>query len=238
MNTFFQFKNFTIHQDKCAMKVCTDACLFGAYVANKLEQDKLPIKNILDIGTGTGLLSLMLAQKVNTMIDAVELNEVAHMQAKGNIEVAPFKNINIHHADILAFSSKVKYDFIICNPPFFENQLKSANKERNAAMHATTLSYIQLTEVIKQNLSENGIAALLLPFYALQDFTKILSAEYLFINDQINVKHNPTKPFFRAMLRISLKKTTINLEEISIKNKDGQYADEFVNLLKDYYLNF
>ena len=182
MNTFFQFKKFIIHQDKCAMKVCTDACLFGAYVANKLEADNFNLNKILDIGAGTGLLSLMLAQKCYEKIDAIELDENAFLQARKNIENSPFRNqIEILNVDILTFSANEKYDLIICNPPFFENQLKSDTAERNAAMHATTLSLLQLVQVIKSNLTLAGKAYLLLPYYAIANFEKNLFENKLFI---------------------------------------------------------
>ena len=119
MNSWFQFKQFTVHQDKCAMKVCTDACLFGAWVANKLVQNKITAKNILDIGCGTGLLSLMLAQKTNAVIDSVEIDASAFDQAKQNISLSSWKEkIQLYHNSINNFEPLTRYDFIICNPPF------------------------------------------------------------------------------------------------------------------------
>ena len=153
MNTWFQFKQFTIHQEKTAMKVCTDACLFGAWVANKIELNEINADNILDIGCGTGLLSLMLAQKTKAQIDAVEIDKNAFEQAKENINLTEWKEqINIHHGSIIDFKSNKKYDLIICNPPFYENQLKSVDSARNKAMHATTLSYKDLIFVLKNKI--------------------------------------------------------------------------------------
>ena len=239
MNSYFQFKQFKIHQDKCAMKVCTDACLFGAWVANKIETEKIIPNSILDIGSGTGLLSLMLAQKINTKIDAVELDKAAYLQSKENIDTANFKNnISLHYADIISFNPKGKYDCIIINPPFFENQLKSTNKERNAAMHATTLSFEELVAAIKNNLTENGIAFLLLPFYAVNDFEKILHNQNLFITEQVNVKHTDKHSFFRAMLQVGFTNSSSTTSSISIKALDGNYSNSFLALLNDYYLNF
>ena len=238
MNSYFQFKQFTIHQDKCAMKVCTDACLFGAWVANKIEAEKTNPKNILDIGAGTGLLSLMLAQKINTKIDAVELEEPAYLQSKENIAAANFKNnISVHHADIISFNPREKYDCIISNPPFFENQLKSNDKERNAAMHATTLSFEELVLAIKNNLTEDGTTFLLLPFYAVADFEKIMHNQNLFITEQVNVKHTDKHNFFRAMLQIGFNNNALAIESISIKNEVGVYSGQFIDLLKSYYLH-
>jgi tRNA1Val (adenine37-N6)-methyltransferase len=237
MNNFFQFKQFIIQQDQCAMKVCTDACLFGAYIANKLQTKNIFPKNILDIGTGTGLLSLILAQKKYKNIDAVELDEKACKQALQNIEDSIFKDqINIFNANIITFTAKEKYDFIICNPPFFENQLRSIDDKRNAAMHATTLSFVQLIKVIKQHLSANGTASLLLPNYAVEDFSKTLFTENLFVMEQVNIKHAPSKNFFRTILTISFVEKNMEEKEIAIKNTGDEYSNEFVELLKDYYL--
>jgi tRNA1Val (adenine37-N6)-methyltransferase len=237
MNSYFKFKQFTIQQDKCAMKVCTDACLFGAWVANNLVTQKINPTTILDIGTGTGLLSLMLAQKIDTAITAVEIDENAYIQAKKNIEASVFKNkITIHVADITQQIFPKKFDTVICNPPFFEDQLKTNNAARNAAMHATTLSYAALAKAINNNLTEIGSAFLLLPHYAVAQFEKILAAENLFVQHIENVKHSPTHPFFRAFL--SIRKSTIakTSTEIFIKNENGNYTENFIALLKDYYL--
>jgi tRNA1Val (adenine37-N6)-methyltransferase len=219
------------------MKVCTDACLFGSYIANKLVQISNETTNVLDIGAGTGLLSLMLSQKVNAHIDAVEIDASAYVQAKSNIEAASIGNkITLFQNDILDFDNHKKYDIIISNPPFFENQLKSDNDHRNAAMHATTLSFVDLIRKISQLLSPNGNAYLLLPYYAVPDFEKLLEQQNLFVTEQLNVKHNPAKPFFRAMIEIGFEKKQKVENEISINNADGAYSNEFIFLLKDYYL--
>ncbi len=235
MNSYFQFKQFTINQDKCAMKVCTDACLFGAWVANKLQTNKP--SNILDIGSGTGLLSLMLAQKIDTKIHSVEIDEDAFVQAKKNIEDSVFKNsINILFADITTQEFATKFDAIICNPPFFENQLKSNNAERNTAMHATTLSYKALSTTLHKNLTKNGSAFLLLPHYAVSIFEKELALKNLYTNHIVQIKHSPTHDFFRDVLVISKTFTSKKITEISIKNDEGNYSNDFIYLMKDYYL--
>lgn len=237
MNTYFQCKQFTIQQDKCAMKVCTDACLFGAWVADYLLLQKINPATILDIGTGTGLLSLMLAQKIETTITAIEIVEAAYTQAKENIENSNFKNnITVQLEDITKANFTEKFNTIICNPPFFENQLKSNDAARNTAMHATTLTYEALATAIQKNLSENGNAFLLLPYYAIAIFEKELNSNCLFANHILQIKHSPTHEFFRAVLIISKKSFVKNTTEISIKNNDGKYSEDFVRLLKDYYL--
>ena len=238
MNTWFQFKQFTIHQDKCAMKVCTDACLFGAWVAKKLALREIIAENILDIGCGTGLLNLMLAQKSKAEIDAVEIDEDAFKQAKDNTNSSKWsEKINIHHASIKDFQSLKKYDLIICNPPFYENQLKSENSERNMAMHATTLSYSELVLQIKKHLAPNGITAVLLPYETVKNFEVMLLNQKLFITEKLNVAHSPSHPFFRSMLLISDKENEQFEHCFHIKNNDKEYSNEFKELLEDYYLN-
>jgi tRNA1Val (adenine37-N6)-methyltransferase len=239
MNTFFQFKQFTIHQNKCAMKVCTDACLFGAWVAEKITTKEITPQKILDIGTGTGLLSLMLAQKTNCPIDTVEINQDAFEQATSNVAQSAWKNkITLMHDDILHFIANEKYDFIICNPPFFENQLKSNKEDRNAAMHATSLSFENLLQAIKNNLSANGLAAVLLPYDKISYFESKLTAANLFIVERLNVSHSPTHDFFRSILLISPIVKEEKLSQIAIKDNSSLYTEEFSQLLKDYYLHF
>ena len=143
-NTYFQFKQFKIEQDKCAMKVCTDSCLFGAWL--HVEEN---VKTILDIGCGTGLLSLMLAQKSAAKIDAVEIDASAYLQAKQNIESSIFSNnISIFNEDILQFSAHEKYDFIVCNPPFYENEKVSETHGEKLAKHSLKLTLENLIQKI------------------------------------------------------------------------------------------
>lgn len=239
MKTWFQFKEFTIHQENTAMKVCTDACLFGAWVANKIELNEINVANILDIGCGTGLLSLMLAQKTQAQIDAVEIDKSAFIQAKENFNSTERKEqINIHYGSIINFKSSKKYGLIISNPPFYENQLKSVDAARNKAMHATTLSYKDLIIALKNNLAQGGSAAVLLPYYAVKEFEETLSNHQLFIYEKCNVSHSPKHPFFRKMVIISRIKKVTTEYSMSIKNNNNFYSEEFIKLLKDYYLNF
>jgi tRNA1Val (adenine37-N6)-methyltransferase len=237
LNTWFQFKEFIIRQDKCAMKVCTDACLFGSWVADKISLGQISPKHILDIGSGTGLLSLMLAQKSTAAIDAVEIDPGAFQQASENITGSVWRDrIKIHHQSIIDFTSPEKYDLIISNPPFYENDLKSEDEGRNKAMHDTALSFENLAKAIKNHLSESGNAAVLLPFHRVPIFEKALNAEGLYVQEKMNVAHSPKHPFFRSLLMIGFHKTDLQEAELMIRNGQHEYDENFKFLLKDYYL--
>ena len=220
------------------MKVCTDACLFGAWVAKKLQGNKIKADDILDIGCGTGLLSLMIAQKSTGQIDAVEIDKNAFEQANENFDLSAWcERIHNHHCSVTDFQSLKKFDLIISNPPFYENQLKSENYDRNRAMHTTSLSYLELSIAIKKNLTTNGHAAVLLPYFSIQKFEEVLISQRLFVVEKLNAAHSPTHKFFRSMLLISNIENQPTQHSISIKDTDGGYSTEFKQLLKDYYLD-
>lgn len=155
-NPYFQFKQFTVHQAAGAMKVTTDACLFGAWCAEEI-QSLNGKKNILDIGTGTGLLPLMIAQKNSASIDAIEIEKASADEAIQNIQASPFaETIHVIQADISGYQPPEKYDIIICNPPFYEDELQSPDALKNVAHHGTHLKLEQLFQIINVLLKEQG----------------------------------------------------------------------------------
>lgn len=219
------------------MKVCTDSCLFGAWVANKIEKKVLQPKNILDIGSGTGLLSLMLAQKANAQIDAVEINENSFLQTKENFNESKWgKQLQAFHADIKNWSSPVKYDLIISNPPFFENDLKSGNPHKNLAKHHDGLNLNELLESITNHLAEDGKFALILPYHRLQSFKEIAGEKRFYLKEEWLIKQTPSHSFFRGLLLFSSQKENFTSKELIIKENEGNYTKDFYELLKDYYL--
>jgi len=238
MNTWFQFKEFIVRQDKCAMKVCTDACLFGAVVANKIRKKELTPCHILDIGCGTGLLSLMLSQVSNASVDAVEIEENAFLQAKENfIENNKNKQITAHHNSITAFNHKNKFDLIVCNPPFYEKDLRSASAERNIAMHAVSLTYETLSSSIKQLLADDGKAAILIPFASLKTFKERLSADNIFIIEQLDIRHSTQSAFIRTILICAFHEAPVLRSHMEIRNDTNVYSELFSYLLRPYYLD-
>ena len=238
-NNYFQFKQFTIQQDKCAMKVCTDACLFGALVANcNPDSYRESTANCLDIGTGTGLLSLMLAQKNSSVkIDAVEIDALAAEQAKENVAASPWADrINIFNEDILSFDPGKQYDCIISNPPFFEDDLQSPDDSKNKAKHNTSLSLIQLIQVIDKHLAADGFFAVLLPYHRVEYFITEATKAGFHLYKQILAKQTMKHKFFRGILFFSRKEKEFENREIIIKDTNQNYTAEFSALLKDYYL--
>lgn len=241
-NSFFQFKQFIIHQDRCAMKVTTDACLFGGWVAEKIGSQESGITSLLDIGTGTGLLSLMLAQKnERLLIDAIEIDEEAAMQAGKNINQSSWKNrIQVICGDVTIFRNNRYYDLVISNPPFYENELKSPNAQKNLAHHGEELKLTQLITIIKNKLAANGQFFLLLPMKRGTEIKELLLKNELMLTDITFVRQSADHDFFRIMIAGRLNgpeaaPTMIN--EITIKDENQNYTADFTGLLKEYYLH-
>lgn len=217
------------------MKVCTDACLFGALVA----KSNLPMDDCLDIGTGTGLLSLMLAQKKPFVkIDAIEIDADSAKQANQNFSESPWaEKIFVYDTDALVFQPGKKYDCIISNPPFFENDLHSPDTNKNNAKHNTALTLVQLLETVNRLLNNEGSFAVLLPFKRLDYFIEEALKYDLLLNQKILVKQTPAHDFFRAILFFGKIKNRLPNTDICIKDGDGKYTTAFAETLKDYYLH-
>ena len=223
------------------MKVTTDGCLFGAWVAEEIRNGKIIFNNSLDIGAGTGVLALMIAQQnVTGFIDAIEIDKDAAQQAKENIESSPWsKKINIINADVRTYLFKNKYDLIVSNPPFYEKEIRSSTDRKNIALHSDELKLGELLSVIKYNMAPNGSFFLLLPYKRNEEVKRLLHDRRLHIEKLIFVRQSVSHDYFRIMLRGQLKESVneeTTIEEISIWNEKQQYTDEFIHLLKDYYL--
>ena len=224
------------------MKVTTDACLFGAWVAQDVQCGKDHVKNVLDVGTGTGLLTLMLAQKnASAIIDAIEIDKESYEQAKENIAISPFADhIHVINGDAKAFSSPKKYDLLISNPPFYEKELTSTDPKKNIAHHHSGLLLEEVLSVIKTNLSAEGIFYLLLPFKRSEEIKKILFRENLSVSKIVFIRQSTKHDYFRIMISGKLSNTKDSetvIDEISIWDDQQQYTRDFVDLLRDYYLN-
>lgn len=219
------------------MKVCTDACLFGSLLP--LSSGAGEIVNVLDIGTGTGLLSLMYAQKnPHAIIDAVEIEENAYEQAKENFANSKWNaRLKIFHSDVKDFIPGKKYDLIIANPPFYENELSSHEKNKNIAKHEEGLTLKLFIGIIKIHLAATGSVTMLLPYHRIKYFEELIEENNFFLEEKILVRQTPTHNFFRGILLFSKIASPSTTRELTIKDKEGNYTEAFIELLKDYYLN-
>ena len=225
------------------MKVTTDACLFGAWVAEevKSQESRVGSQQSLDIGTGTGLLSLMLAQKnQDALITGVEIDEDAEKQAKENINTSPWKDrINVLEGDVKDHNFPEKFDLIISNPPFYENEIRSATDSKNVAHHSQSLTLKELLTIIKENLSLTGSFFLLLPYKRNDEIKKLFNDHQVHISKMILVRQSVKHDYFRIFIKgsLSAEEKETEFDELSIWDDKQQYTNEFVMLLKDYYLH-
>jgi tRNA1Val (adenine37-N6)-methyltransferase len=221
------------------MKVTTDACLFGAWAAKDATESARKIKIVLDIGTGTGLLSLMFAQKNESAhIDAVEVEQQAAVQARENFESSPWRNgISLVHISIKDHAPVHRYDTILSNPPFYENELQSPDATKNIAHHSGGLSLDELLTAIALRLVPGGVFYVLLPYKRNNEIALLFKKHALYIQEKVLVSQSTKHDHFRIMLKGSNQESPeIRTSELSICNDQQQYTEGFTELLKDYYL--
>jgi tRNA1Val (adenine37-N6)-methyltransferase len=228
------------------MKVTTDACLFGAWVAEEVRsRDPIAIgsgaRSSLDIGTGTGLLALMLAQKNSeTNILAIEIDKDAAEQAANNIDSSLWKDqVDILEANVKEFSFPENFDLIISNPPFYEKELRSETDKKNIAHHSEDLTLKELLNIIKNNLNPDGNFFLLLPYKRNDEMKKLFRDHELHVSKMIFVRQSVKHDYFRIFIKggLNAEEKETEFDEISIWDDKQQYTNEFVMLLKDYYLH-
>ncbi|HVI43833.1 MAG TPA: methyltransferase [Chitinophaga sp.] len=236
-NSYFRFKQFTVNQGQCAMKVCTDACVQGAFTASFLADRNITATAILDIGAGTGLLSLMLAQQMDAHITAVELDPSAAGQARENFAASPWAHrLVLTEADVRQLPADRKYDFIISNPPFYEASLKSGHAQKDQAMHATTLGYKELIAAVDRQLKEDGMFSILLPYPFFGELTTLAAAAGYYPQEILYVKQSVKHGFFRAVGIFSKTFTEPHATELAIYDENNVYTPPFTRLLQPYYL--
>lgn len=234
-NDWFRFKKFIVHQSGSAMKVGTDGVLLGAWSSLPVNGNK-----ILDIGTGTGLISLMLAQKFpQSAITAIEIDHSSCLQAKKNVNISEWserieiiENSFQNYAD----SSKKKFDLIVSNPPYFEGSLKSGSMSRTTARHQDSLPTNELIMLAADMLQpETGLLSLILPSLCKQKTIETAADYGLYPTRILNIRPTPEKEFKRFMVEFSRKQKCIQETEIFIELSRHNYSDEYTELTKDFY---
>ena len=232
----FSFKQFSIQQDRCAMKIGTDGVLLGAWT---------PIENnpfsILDVGTGTGVIALMLAQRSHAeQIDALEIDEEAYEQSVDNFENSPWSDrLFCFHAELDEFVEEPEdeYDLIVSNPPFYTDEYKSENEQRDLARFADAMPFEDLIEAADLLLSENGIFAVIIPFKEEETFLALAAAFELYPLKITRVKGTPTTEIKRSLLAFTRNKSVnFPVDELIIETARHIYTPEYIALTKDFYL--
>jgi tRNA1Val (adenine37-N6)-methyltransferase len=227
----FRFKQFSVDDSKCAMKVGTDAVLLGAWA------DVSAAETILDIGTGCGVIALMAAQRSKARITAIDIDESATLQSKENFLSSPWhERMEAIHVAVQQFQPDHLFDLIICNPPFFKNALKTPIHERNLARHNDTLSFDSLVSQVNRLLCENGKFAFILPVDEAYEVIHIALSQNLHINRCCNVYSREDKLPNRILAELSRKESADPIELFTIRDQNNQYTAEYKDLTKDYYL--
>lgn len=232
----FKFKQFTINQDRCAMKVGTDGVLLGAWV----PIDNRPF-SVLDIGAGTGLIALMLAQRSSAeQIDALEIDEEAYEQAVDNFENSPWGDrLFCYHAGLDEFMEEPEdeYDLIVSNPPFYSEDYKSNDEQRDMARFQDALPFEDLVEAADLLLSENGVFAVIIPFSEEERFVALAKEFELYPIKITRVKGTPTAIIKRSLLAFSRNEgAKVIVDELIIEIARHDYTEDYVKLTKEFYL--
>lgn len=231
----FKFKQFEVNQDKCAMKIGTDAVLLAAWTS--LERRPF---SVLDIGAGTGILALMLAQRSNAeIIDGIEIDAGAYEQCVDNFEQSPWGDrLFCYHASLEEFVAEIEdsYDLIISNPPFYSEDYKSQNNQRDLARFTDAMPSAHLIESVSKLLSDDGIFAVIIPFKQEVSFIALASTFNLFPNRILHVKGSPTSETKRSLLEFSFCESPIKISELIIETGRHEYTQEYIDLTRDFYL--
>ena len=232
----FHFKEFSILQDQCAMKVGTDGVLLGAWA--QIPEDTA---SILDIGTGTGLIALQMAQRSEAeTIDALEIESNAFEQAVENFENSSWSDrLFCYHASVQEFENEVdeQYDLVISNPPYFNDTFKDLNQERALARHTHELSYKELLSAVAKLLSVQGNCAFIIPFKEESRFIEQASKEKLYPIRILRVRGNEQSELKRSLLQFSRHPNKVFPKELIIEKNRHVYTTQYIELVKDFYLN-
>jgi tRNA1Val (adenine37-N6)-methyltransferase len=230
----FQFKQFVVNQEHCAMKVGTDGTLLGAW-ANAPEG----ASRILDIGTGTGLIALMMAQRFpDAQIIGIDIDLDATIQARENVAASPFADrIMINREDATKFEDKEGFDAIVSNPPYFVDSLTCPGEQRTMARHAVTLNYQTLMHTANKLLKNDGIISIVIPTENIEDINSVSACEGLFVTRVCKIKTTPNKQPKRQLVEIRKHPVDkIDYREEILEDNPGHRSEWYHNLTKDFYI--
>lgn len=231
----FKFKNFSVKQDQCAMKIGTDAVLLGAWAS--LNNNPF---SVLDIGAGTGILSLMLAQRSRAeLIDAIEIDDAAYEQCVENFESSPWGDrLFCYHAGLDEFVEEIddQYDLIISNPPFYSENYKTEDQARDLARFTDALPFQELLAGVSKLLSEDGQFCVIIPFKEEARFISLAAELNLYPRNILQVKGQPSSDFKRSLLTFSFEPATVETNALVIETTRHNYTDAYIELTKDFYL--
>lgn len=235
-NSWFGFKQFKVNHSLCAMKVGTDGVLLGAWCPLNHSE-----KNILDVGTGSGLIALMLAQRTNkAVIDAIDIDEQAVLQTKENFEESPWKDrLQVYHESLQYFAPKnlQKYDFVVSNPPYFVDSLKAPDKSRSLARHSDSLSTDDLLHYSALLTNETGRICLILPVYEGYQCVKLAEKYHLYCRQVVRVFPKPDSDAKRLLIELCKSPAITQTTDLTIESEQRHvYSEAFKTLVGDFYL--
>lgn len=235
MSKPFKFKKFQVNQDKCAMKIGTDGVLLGAWTS--LKNDPF---SVLDIGAGTGILSLMLAQRSKAeLIEAIEIDDNAYEQCAENFDNSVWNDrLTCYHASLLEFVEEIEdnYDLIVCNPPFYTEDYKTENDARDLARFNDAMPFDHLIYAVANLLSENGLFTIIIPLKEESSFIDLALKNGLFPNKILRVRGNLNSDIKRSLIEFSFKNKTLKTSELTIETSRHKYTEDYIKLTKDFYL--
>ena len=235
----FRFKQFTIRHDRSAMKVGTDGVLIGAWAQVPQNEEASPHPNVLDVGTGTGLIALMLAQRFPTAkIVGIDIDDASVEQAKENVKSTPFKaQISIQKQDFSNLDSSFnKYDLIVSNPPFYTEDTLSGKDARDIARHTTSLPFETLVANTTKLLIKGGLFCVIIPYQSASDFISVCVTNRLYLTRRLNIRSKENKSFNRVMLEFSTTIQPAETKTLTLYNDHRERTPEYTQLTQDFYL--
>lgn len=233
-NPYFQFKQFTVYHDRCAMKIGTDGVLLGAWT----QVDNA--RKVLDIGTGTGLIALMIAQRSEAFIVGVDIDEKAVEQARENVDASPWKErVCIYRKDVMPMCRETDgmFDVIVSNPPYFVENVHCPDKRRNVARHTGDFTFDELLAAVERLLTEDGSFSVIIPADAVDTFVSLAAGKHLYPKRKTLIHTKPDAVPKRVLLAFGRNICACNVEHLVVELERHVYSPEYIGLTKEFYLN-